>query len=162
MAMKIVTGILLCLIVLPFQTFGACREESFAGGLLPRAHAASVDATLRYFGHNFFQIISARGTKIVTDPLAPGWYPLTIVPGDVVTIGREHENHNWTAIVSGNPMILRGLIETESGYEWNKIRTNVKDVLVYNVPVYNKLPDDGGLYKGAAFVFDLGRIGLGT
>ena len=54
----------------------ACRELDVArGGWLRRAYAAEPDATIEFFGHNFFQITSAKGTKIITDPVAPGFYP---------------------------------------------------------------------------------------
>ncbi len=137
--------------------FGACREESFASRFLRPAYAATPDATLHYFGHSFFQLVTSRGTRVVMDPLAPGWYPVPDVSADVVTIGREHENHNWIPIVRGRPLILRGLREMGYAYEWNQVRTTVKDVLVQSVPIYVSRPD-GDLFKGAAFTYDLGRL----
>ena len=151
---------------LPFTLFivlwhgvllGACKEEGFAGHFLRPAYAAAPDATLHYFGHSFFQLVTSRGTRIVMDPLAPGWYPVPDVTAEAVTIGREHENHNWFPIVRGRPLLLRGLRETADGYEWNTIRTTVKDVLIHSVPIYVSRPD-GNLFKGAAFVYDLGRL----
>src|SRR5262245_43020556 len=53
----------------------ACRDQEMARGFMPVAYAAASDAVLQYFGHNFFQITTDQGTKIVTDPLAPGMYP---------------------------------------------------------------------------------------
>lgn len=137
--------------------FAACKEESFAGRFFRPAYAAAPDATLNYFGHSFFQLVTSRGTRIVMDPLAPGWYPTPDVSADAVTIGREHQNHNWIPIVRGRPLILRGLRETPYAYEWNQVRTTVKDVLIYSVPIYVSRPD-GDLFKGAAFVYDLGRL----
>ena len=136
---------------------GACKEESFAGRLFRPAYAAEPDATLHYFGHSFFQLVTSRGTRVVMDPLAPGWYPVPDISADVVTIGREHQNHNWFPIVRGRPMILRGLRETLYGYDWNTVRTTVKDVLVQSVPIYVSRPD-GDIFKGAAFTYDLGRL----
>ena len=136
---------------------GACKEESFASRLVRPAYAATPDATLHYFGHSFFQLVTSRGTRIVMDPLAPGWYPVPDVSAHAVTIGREHQNHNWFPIVKGRPQLLRGLRETDLGYEWNPVRTTVLDVLVYSVPIYVSRPN-GDLFKGAAFAFDLGRL----
>lgn len=149
----------LFIFLLPAAGWGGCKEESFTSRLLslPRAYAAEADATLKYFGHNFFQIVTRRGTKIVTDPLAPGWYAPPNVAADVVTIGREHMNHNWVPIVRGRPRILRGLVDTEEGWDWRKIRTQVKDTLIYDVPIYN-IRRNGDISKGAAFVFDLGTL----
>ncbi|MDE0034760.1 MAG: MBL fold metallo-hydrolase [Deltaproteobacteria bacterium] len=136
---------------------GACKEESFASRFVRPAYAATPDATLHYFGHSFFQLVTSRGTRIVMDPLAPGWYPVPDVSAHAVTIGREHQNHNWFPIVKGRPLLLRGLRETDLGYEWNPVRTTVLDVLVYSVPIYVSRPN-GNLFKGAAFAYDLGRL----
>jgi hypothetical protein len=48
-----------------------CRDQEMVRGFMPAAYAAASDAMLQYFGHNFFQITTDKGTKIVTDPLAP-------------------------------------------------------------------------------------------
>jgi len=119
------------------------------------AYAAEPDATIQYFGHNFFQITTGRGTKIITDPLAPGMYPTPSVTPHVVTVGREHPNHNFVALAGGNPVVLRGLIH--SGADWNRVSMSVRDVFIYNVPVYQN-GVDGGSLKGAAFIFDLGTL----
>src|SRR5919201_264808 len=67
----------------------ACRDPEVARGFTSLAYAANVDATIQYFGHNFFLITTSKGTRIVTDPLGPGWYPNPNVIGDVVTVGKE-------------------------------------------------------------------------
>ena len=72
-----------------------CRDQEMARGFMPVAYAAASDAVLQYFGHNFFQITTDQGTKIVTDPLAPGMYPTPSFAPHAVTIGREHPNHNY-------------------------------------------------------------------
>ena len=65
----------------------ACRDPDVARGFGSVAYAANLDATIQYFGHNFFLITTSKGTRIVTDPLGPGWYPNPNVAGDVVTVG---------------------------------------------------------------------------
>src|SRR5918995_2517127 len=132
----------------------SCRDPDVAQGFVTRAYAAQPDALIEYFGHNFFQITSKTGTKIITDPLAPGMHPTPVVTPHVVTVGREHPNHNYVELARGNPVILRGL--ASYGAEWNKISTTVRDVLIYSVPVYQQ--QFGNALKGAAFVFDLGTI----
>ena len=52
----------------------ACRDLHVARGVTPVAY--SYEAVIQYFGHNFFQITTGQGTKIVTDPLAPGRYAI--------------------------------------------------------------------------------------
>ena len=133
------------------RLIAAMRTKSYAREM----NAANVDATIQYFGHNFFLITTSKGTRIVTDPLGPGWYPNPNVIGDVVTVGKEMFNHNAVQIVLGNPVILRGL--TNYGADWNKVSTSVKDTLIYNVPIHQNAEIVEGI-KGSAFVFDLGTL----
>jgi L-ascorbate metabolism protein UlaG (beta-lactamase superfamily) len=132
----------------------ACRDLDVARSFSRTAHAAQPDATVEFFGHNFFQITSSKGTRIITDPVAPGFYPTPKVNPHAVTVGREHPNHNYVEVAQGKPMILRGL--GNYGAEWNKISTTIGDVLIYSVPVYQQ--QFGNALKGAAFVFDLGAL----
>jgi L-ascorbate metabolism protein UlaG (beta-lactamase superfamily) len=132
----------------------ACRDLQVAWGRTPRAYAGGVDAVIEYFGHNFFQITTQQGTKIITDPMAPGRYPTPHVAPDVVTVGREHPNHNYVQLAQGHPLILRGL--AHHGVEWNRVSTYVREVFIYNVPIYQN--GIAGALKGAAFVFVLGKL----
>ncbi|MBI3329689.1 MAG: MBL fold metallo-hydrolase, partial [Nitrospinae bacterium] len=132
----------------------ACRDVDMARGLIPPAYAAELDALIQYFGHNFFQITTRQDTRIVTDPLAPGMYPPPNLAPHVVTVAREHPNHNYVQLAQGNPIILRGL--TERGGDWNLVSTQVREVMIYNVPIHHK--GVGGDVKGAAFVFGLGSL----
>jgi L-ascorbate metabolism protein UlaG (beta-lactamase superfamily) len=138
-----------------FSAYSSCRDPEVARGLGPFAYAANADATIQYFGHNFFLITTSKGTRIVTDPLGPGWYPNPNVIGDVVTVGKEQFNHNAVQIVLGNPVILRGLKNYGAG--WNTISTSVKDAFIYNVPIHQNAEIIQGIH-GSAFVFDLGTL----
>jgi L-ascorbate metabolism protein UlaG (beta-lactamase superfamily) len=136
------------------STHASCRNPDVAGIFSRLAYAAAPDATIEYFGHNFFQITSSKGTKIITDPLAPGMHATPVVTPHVITVGREHPNHNYVEIAQGKPLIMRGL--ANYGAEWNKVSTTVRDVLIYNIPIYQQA--FGSALKGAAFVFDLGAL----
>ena len=143
------------LLTLTLSAHSACRDPDVARRFGSLAYAANVDATIQYFGHNFFLITTSKGTRIVTDPLGPGWYPNPNVVGDVVTVGKEMFNHNAVQIVLGNPVILRGL--KNYGADWNKVSTSFKDTLIYNVPIHQNAEVIEGI-KGSAFVFDLGTL----
>jgi len=132
----------------------ACRDLDVVKRIGRLAYAGEPDALIQYFGHNFFQITTSKGTKIITDPLAPGMYPTPYVAPHVVTIGREHPNHNYVELVHGNPVVLRGL--AHYGAEWNRVNMTVRDVFIYNVPIYQSAVDTA--LKGAAFIFDLGTL----
>lgn len=144
-------------VVLSFtaSAYSSCRDPEVARGFGSLAYAANVDATIQYFGHNFFLITTSKGTRIVTDPLGPGWYPNPNVVGDVVTVGKEQFNHNAVQIVLGTPVILRGLKNYGAG--WNTISTSVKDAFIYNVPIHQNAEFIQGIH-GSAFVFDLGNL----
>ena len=144
------------LLILTSSAHSACRDPDVARrGFTSLAYAADVDATIQYLGHNFFLITTNKGTRIVTDPLGPGWYPNPNVVGDVVTVGKEQYNHNAVQIVLGNPVILRGL--KNYGAAWNTISTSVKDTFIYNVPIHQNAEFIQGIH-GSAFVFDLGTL----
>jgi L-ascorbate metabolism protein UlaG (beta-lactamase superfamily) len=143
------------LLLLSSSARSSCRDPDVVRGFGALAYAANVDATIQYFGHNFFLITTGKGTRIVTDPLGPGWYPNPNVVGDVVTVGKEMFNHNAVQIVLGNPLILRGL--KNYGADWNKVSTTFKDALIYNVPIHQNAEFIEGIH-GSAFVFDLGGL----
>lgn len=133
----------------------ACRDPDVARGFGSIAFAAEADATIQYLAHSFFLITTRQGTRIVTDPLGPGWYPTPNIVGDVVTVGKETYNHNAVQIVQGHPLIVRGL--KNYGADWNKVSMSFKDIFIYNVPIYQNAESLEGI-KGAAFVFDLGTL----
>src|SRR6188768_4348753 len=140
----------LTLLGLTRSAHSSCRDPEVAGNFGSFAYAANVDATIQYFGHNFFLITTGKGTRIVADPLGPGWYPNPNVAADVVTVGKEMFNHNAVQIVRGNPVILRGL--KNYGADWNRVSTSFKDTLIYNVPIHQNAEVIEGI-QGSAFVF---------
>lgn len=139
----------------PPSAQASCRDPDVARGFGSLAHAANVDATIQYFGHNFFLITTRKGTRIVTDPLGPGWYRTPNVAADVVTVGKEQFNHNAVQIVRGSPLILRGL--RDYGAAWNTVSISFKDTYIYNVPIHQNAEFIEGIH-GSAFVFDLGSL----
>jgi L-ascorbate metabolism protein UlaG (beta-lactamase superfamily) len=143
-------------LLLAFDAHSACRDLDVARrSFTPLAYAANIDATIQYFGHNFFLITTNKGTRIVTDPLGPGWYPTPNITGDIVTVGKEQFNHNAVHIVRGNPVILRGL--KDFGANWNTVSMSFKDIYIYNVPIHQNAEFIEGIH-GSAFVFDLGTV----
>src|SRR6185503_13616873 len=150
------TAFISVVFILSYSAYSSCRDPDVAqrGFTLP-AYAANVDATIQYFGHSFFLITTSKGTRIVTDPLGPGWYPNPNVTGDVVTVGKEMYNHNAVDIVLGKPLILRGLKNYGAG--WNTISMSFKDTFIYNVPIHQNAEFVEGI-QGSAFVFDLGTL----
>src|ERR1044071_2900413 len=97
---KLASALAFLLLAMTSFARASCRDPDVARSFLPPAYAAEPDALIEYFGHNFFQITSKSGTKIITDPIAPGMYPTPVVTPHVVTVGREHPNHNYVELRS--------------------------------------------------------------
>lgn len=138
------------------QVEAACRNPNLAQEDEPIAVpvAGSGLLEIKWFGHSFFQITSSGGTKIITDPFGAMGFPMPEVWANVVTIGREHGNHNNAGLAKGSPIVLRGL--KEGTLEWNDINLTFRDVLIYNVPVHQRgYPGYQGSMKGSAFVFEV-------
>ena len=157
--MKKLSFLLLLIVVTSYlfsrELQAACRNPNIVEGnpfVVPAAASGFVE--IKWFGHSFFQITSSSGTKIITDPFGAMGFPMPEVWPNVVTIGREHGNHNNAGLAKGNPIILRGL--KDGGNDWNQVNTTFRDVLIYNVPVHQRgFPGYEGSMRGAAFVFEM-------
>jgi L-ascorbate metabolism protein UlaG (beta-lactamase superfamily) len=139
----------------PWQIEAACRNPNIVQSryfLSPAAISGSIE--IKWFGHSFFQITTSQGTKIITDPFGAMGFPMPEVWPNVVTVGREHGNHNNVGLAKGNPLVLRGL--KEGGGDWNEVNLQFRDVLIYNVPVHQRgVPGYPEALKGSAFVFEV-------
>jgi L-ascorbate metabolism protein UlaG (beta-lactamase superfamily) len=136
------------------ESRAACRNPNIAGDYLLKPVALSGSVEIKWFGHSFFQITSSQGTKIITDPFGPMGFPMPEVWPHVVTVGREHGNHNNVGLAKGNPVVIRGL--KDGGADWAQINTTFRDVLIYNVPIHQRTaPGYGASFKGSAFVFEM-------
>jgi hypothetical protein len=99
----------------------ACRNPNIVEddpSVVPATASGFVE--IKWFGHSFFQITSSSGTKIITDPFGAMGFPMPDVWPNVVTVGREHGNHNNVRLCKGDPLVLR-----VNGMErkWNQINT---------------------------------------
>jgi L-ascorbate metabolism protein UlaG (beta-lactamase superfamily) len=144
--------ILLCLSC--GQTQAACRNPYLAEeSPFTQPAAASGKVEIKWFGHSFFQITSSSGTVVITDPFGPMGFPMPEVWPHIVTIGREHGNHNNVGLAKGKPVVLRGL--KEGGEDWDVINYTFRDVLIYNIPVHQRGVPGNLSMRGSAFVFEV-------
>jgi len=67
-----------------------------------------------FLGHASFLIETKDGVRIITDPYKPGSYdnavgydPIT-EEADIITVSHEHDDHNYTKGIKGNPEIVKG------------------------------------------------------
>lgn len=146
--------ILLSQVLYENYSIGACRNPNIVRDGYSLRHASSSGMVeIKWFGHSFFQITSSSGTKIITDPFGPMGFPMPEVWPHIVTVGREHGNHNNVGLAKGNPIVLRGLKEGTD--EWNEINFTFRDVLIYNVPIHHRGYPTNISLRGSAFVFEM-------
>lgn len=151
---SLVVSIIFGLFISSGPAWGACRNPNVAEGEpFIQYAAASGTIEIKWFGHSFFQITSSLGTRVITDPFGAMGFPMPEVWPHVVTVGREHGNHNNVALARGNPLVLRGI--KQGGEEWNLINATFRDLLVYNVPVHQRGVPGNLSLRGSGFIFEL-------
>lgn len=107
---------------------------------------------VQWFGHSSFLIHSGSQTKVITDPnfnVTPG------IEAHAVTVSNDHFTHNNVGAVAGKPAILRGITWHQT---WNPIRTQIKDIIIVNIPSQR-----GQLWGGVAnsiFIYEMGSLCL--
>ena len=85
---------------------------------------------IQFLGHAAFYIVTANGTRIVTDPYESGAFGGAIgygpvpEPADVVTVSHQHADHNDAKSVPGHPVVLSAPGErTEKGVTFRGLAT---------------------------------------
>jgi len=125
--------------------------------VLASAGWARAQGSLSWHGQSCYLLTTAKGTKILLDPI-PGsiGYPLPKpMTVDAVTISHEHPDHTNVALAADSPKVLRGLKDPKT---WAKIDEKVKEVRVRNVGVWHD--EQHGAERGlnSVFIFDLGEV----
>jgi L-ascorbate metabolism protein UlaG (beta-lactamase superfamily) len=115
-------------------------------------------AYLTWYGQSCFLLESAKGTRIVMDPVPTnmGYLPPADLHADAVTISHEHPDHTNLSLLQGKPRVFRGLTPDKKG--WIKINDRVKDITIRSVGVYhdNKRGAISGL--DTVFIFETGGV----
>ena len=109
---------------------------------------------IQWLGHAAFLLETKDGVRIVMDPYEAGSYggalgygPIDL-PADIVTVSHDqHEDHNHTSAVKGDPVITKG-----PGFD------TVKGVEIKRVHTFHD--DSGGKERGENYVFCLEADGM--
>lgn len=118
------------------------------------ARAADKDKlTIRWHGQSFFEIVSSKGTRVVTDPHAIEQFGRQKVEANLVLCSHLHSDHTRLDVVENKdkskPTILYG-VKDEKGdgkkLVWNNFDEKVKDVHVTAVGTYHD--DMQGMKRG--------------
>lgn len=103
---------------------------------------------LKWLGHSCFQITSASGTRIVTDPFDESvGYPVPDAEADIVTMSHEHHDHNNAKCVRGKFLSL-----TQPG------TYDEKGIVITGVATAHD--DTGGKQRGKNVIFNISVDGL--
>jgi L-ascorbate metabolism protein UlaG (beta-lactamase superfamily) len=117
---------------------------------------------LQWLGQSCFLLTSSQGTKLLIDPPnPPTGYSIDPISGvDVVLVTHEHSDHNYVALATGSPLILRGLSATG----WNTIDQKVKDIRIYSIspaiPIYHDTQQGAQRGRNTIFVLEVDGLRL--
>ena len=80
---------------------------------------------IRWIGHASFQIETAEGIRVRTDPYDDSiGLPVSSLPADVVTVSHGHFDHNATALVPDKPVVVDSPgRHTAKGIQFNGVPT---------------------------------------
>ncbi len=116
---------------------------------------------IRWHGQSMFEIISTKGTRIVTDPHAIDAYERPQVQADLVLMTHFHIDHVATDAVTNLKQAkqIYALKKDESKRDtWNIIDEKFKDVRIQTVGTYHD--DMAGMQRGKNGVFVIDMDGL--
>lgn len=159
-----VTFVYVVLIGLAPDASARCKYQSLVRGPRPwswiaskRAWAAGeTKATITWYGHSFFRLVTDAGTAVAMDPFHEDLgLPIPDLEAHAITIGREHRNHNNVTFARGEPDILCG-VDWQAA-SWRRVEKQVRDVRIFSVPVFHRAYW-GELTNGSAFLFEVGDL----
>jgi beta-lactamase family protein len=141
----------------PDRVLAFCHELDMVQNRVFRVAAGPAPAmTIEWLGHSTFEMVSSKGTRVLTDPHGAFDLPRPTLPQHIVTTSHRHGPHSSVHMAPGTPVILHGL--TPSGDDWQKISTTIRDVSVYVVPAYHDKSRGMQRGKNAIFVFRIDDI----
>lgn len=113
---------------------------------------------IRWHGQSFFEIISSKGTRIVTDPHNLEAFPVPEgIQADVITISHNHTDHNFVSNVQNfrKAKIIAGWVVRGNKMDWNVVDERFRDVHITTVGTYHD--DSKGSERGinTVFIFDV-------
>ena len=98
---------------------------------------------IRYLGHSSFRI-NNREAALVTDPYKDSATGLKFpkVEADIITISHNHQDHNFSQAIDGNPVVIQGPGEYE-----------IKNVRIQGITTYHD--NDSGKKRGKNTIYHI-------
>ncbi len=132
--------------------------------LLGAAEVSAQDkkVVLRWHGQSFFEIISTKGTHVVTDPHAIEAYGRPMVKADLILMSHFHDDHTRldaiTDVKKAKQIQALKKASGERGDDWNVMDEKFKDIHIQTMGTYHD--DMAGTQRGKNGVFILDVDGL--
>lgn len=117
---------------------------------------------IRWHGQSFFEILTTKGTRIVTDPHAIEAFGRPMVKADLILMSHLHVDHTRLDAITNSKdarqinALKKG--EGSRGPEWNLVDEQFKDVHVQTMGTFHD--DMAGSIRGKNGVFILDVDGL--
>ncbi len=107
---------------------------------------------IKWLGVASFLITNESGVRIILDPYKSGG-PIKSAeytgPADIVTVSHEHGDHNNTAVIQGNPVIVKSINPVD-----------VKGIKIYGVAAYHDEVQGKKRGRNTVFCFDIDGLHL--
>jgi len=103
--------------------------------------AAADEVKVRWFGQSFFEIVTPKGLKIVTDPHNLEEYRIkaAALAPDLVLMSHFHTDHtDLTAFKNAKTVPQYNALKKDGKFvTWNEVDEKLKDARFYSVPTYH-------------------------
>jgi L-ascorbate metabolism protein UlaG (beta-lactamase superfamily) len=141
------------------SALAALTASLVLGSGLLLAQEKKEDVTVRWYGQACFELDFPGGLVVLCDPfdaakIGTYAFPKHVKP-DVVTISHEHFDHNNSAEVTGEPLVLRGLTSADmKAQDWHDHDVLKKGVRIRSVRCFHDEDEGRKRGKNTIFVFE--------
>lgn len=121
------------------------------------------DVRITWHGQSFFEVVSAKGTRVVFDPHGIENFGKTSVNADLVLLSHPHTDHTRVDVLAnaGKFEVVRGWKDQQESAQrvaFNPVDQAFKDVRITSVPSFHD--DQNGLRRGINTIWILEVDGL--
>lgn len=131
--------------------------------LLTAGAASAGEVRIAWFGQSMFEIVTPRGTRIVTDPHNIEAFRVKPVRADLVLMSHLHSDHTQLVSIENAKEAIQYNALKKSGadglvIDWNVVDETVKDVRIESIPCYHDAMS--GLQRGKNGIWVIDVDGL--
>lgn len=125
--------------------------------------ASAGEVRIAWFGQSMFEIVTPRGTRIVTDPHNIEAFRVKPVRADLVLMSHLHSDHTQLVNIENAKEAIQYNALKKSGadglvIDWNLVEETVKDVRIESVPCYHDAMSGLQRGKNGIWIIDIDGI----